>query len=116
MKSIFSELTVRSKIWVELDGEPVFGDGKARILEALARGGSIRAVAEELGISYRTAWGKLREMERRLGEPVVSRRSGGLGGGGSELTEFGKELLRRYRSFRRGLNRQVDRRFEKAFH
>ncbi len=113
--TILRKLKVKSKVWVELDGQPVFGDGKARLLQALAETGSIRGAAERLGMSYRAAWGRLREMERRLGRPVVTRRAGGLGGGGSELTDFGKELLRRYLEFRQGLNEVVDCRFEKAF-
>jgi len=113
--TILRRLKVKSKVWVELDGQPVFGDGKARLLQALAETGSIRGAAERLGMSYRAAWGRLREMERRLGQPVVARRAGGLGGGGSELTDFGKEMLRRYLEFRQGLNEVVDRRFRKAF-
>ncbi len=115
MKRALRKLKPKSKVWIELDGQPVFGDGKARLLEALQDTGSIRGAAERLGMSYRGAWGRLREMERRLGEPLTVRRSGGPKGGGSELTELGKELLRRYRRFRRGLNDLVDRRFERIF-
>jgi molybdate transport system regulatory protein len=105
---------VKSKIWVELDAQPVFGDGKAALLQAVAETGSIRAAAERLAMSYRAAWGRLREMEKRLGAPVAVRRAGGPEGGGSQLTPFGKELLRRYLRFRRGLNEVVDQRFERV--
>ena len=115
MNRVFRKLQVRSKVWVELDGAAVFGDGKAQLLEAVAAGGSIRAAAQGLGMSYRGAWGRIREMERRLGQPVVVRRAGGPRGGGSALSGFGKELLDRYLRFRRGLNESVDRRFKKAF-
>jgi molybdate transport system regulatory protein len=111
---LFRKLTVKSKIWVELDARPVFGDGKARLLQAVAETGSIRAAAQRLRMSYRAAWGRLREMERRLGAPLAVRRAGGLKGGGSQLTPFGTELLRRYLRFRRGLNAVVDERFERA--
>ena len=115
MSRLIANLTVKSKVWLELAGQPVFGDGKARLLEALRETGSIRGAAERLGMSYRGAWGRLREMERRLGEPLIVRRAGGRGGGGSELTDFGKELLRRYLRFRQGLNEVVDRRFRRVF-
>ena len=115
MSKILRKLRAKSKVWVELDGQPVFGDGKARLLHALDQTGSIRGAAERLRMSYRGAWGRLREMERRLGEPLVIRQIGGRGGGGSKLTSFGRELLHRYLEFRRGVNDMVDRRFEKAF-
>ncbi len=115
MSKFLRRLRPKSKVWVELEGKPVFGDGKATLLQALAETGSIRGAAQRLRMSYRAAWGRLREMERRLGQPVVARRAGGLGGGGSELTDFGKDLLRRYLEFRQGLNEVVDCRFRKAF-
>lgn len=115
MSRVFSRLKVKSKVWVELDGRPVFGDGKARLLQAVQETGSIRGAAHRLGMSYRAAWGRLREMERRLGEALVVRRVGGAGGGGSRLTPLAEELLRRYLEFRRGLNEEVDRRFARRF-
>ena len=82
-------LKPKSKVWLELAGRPVFGDGKARMLETIERAGSLTAAAGELGMSYRGLWGRLREMERRLGMTLVSRRTGGAGGGGAELTDDG---------------------------
>jgi len=115
VKKVLGRLAPKSKVWVELEGRPVFGDGKARLLEALNEAGSIRGAADSLGMSYRAAWGRLREMERRLGEPLLVRQVGGRRGGGSELTAFAQELLQRYLAFRRGVNDLVDRRFKKAF-
>ena len=109
------ELLVKSKVWLELNGLPVFGDGKAMILERIDRAGSLSAAAEQLGMSYRGLWGRLREMERRLGATLVERRTGGRGGGAARLTPQGRDLLRRFRRFRRGINETVDARFRKAF-
>jgi hypothetical protein len=41
MKSI----RVRSKVWLEVDGEPFLGDGRYRLLQAVQRSGSISAAA-----------------------------------------------------------------------
>ena len=109
------KLAPRSKVWLELDGRPVFGDGKLTWLELIERTGSLRAAAEALGMSYRGLWGRLREMERRLGIPLVARKVGGHGGGGTQLTAAAGDLVRRYRRFRKGLNELVDRRFRAAF-
>jgi len=108
-------LAARAKVWLELDGVAVFGDGKLQLLEAVAVAGSLSAAAAALGMSYRGLWGRLREMERRLGMALVTRRTGGAGGGGAALTPQAKALIARYRRFRRGLDRHVAARFRQAF-
>jgi molybdate transport system regulatory protein len=108
-------LKVKSKVWLELDGRAVFGDGKARMLERIAEEGSLTSAAKSLGMSYRGLWGRLREMERRLGVSLLARKAGGLGGGGTQLTEHGLRLLRQYQRFRDGINALVDERFGSAF-
>ena len=114
-RSPLPRLKAKSKVWVEVDGKPVFGDGKARLLELVGKTGSLRAAASQMGMSYRAAWGKIEEMERRLGCELVVRRAGGKGGGRPELTALARTLLARYRSFRAGIDAAVDRRFRKAF-
>ncbi len=90
-------LLIKSKIWIEdADEEVVFGAGRLYILEAVARNGSIHAAAQELKMSYRAVWGKLRATEKRLGQPLLSRKTGGIQGGGSELTPFARELIDRF--------------------
>lgn len=110
-----TELQPRSKVWLNLAGRPVFGDGKARLLEEVDRAGSLAAAAKALGMSYRGLWGRLRGMERRLGMKLLERQTGGRGGGGSRLTAEARDLLQRYRRFRRGINDLVDARFREVF-
>jgi len=110
-----AKLEARSKVWLELDGKPVFGDGKLHWLELIDQTGSLRAAAAKLGISYRGLWGRLRETEQRLGMTLVARRAGGRGGGGAALTPDARQLIQRYHHFRDGLNELVDRRFAAAF-
>ena len=105
-------LTPCVKVWLEAGGRPVFGDGKLTWLELIAETGSLREAARRLGMSYRGLWGRLRTMEERLGIRLVTRRTGGAGGGGMALTENGKALVTDYRRFRRGIDAHVARRFE----
>ena len=90
-------MKLRSKVWLERDGELVFGPGRARLLEALAERGSISAAAEELDMSYRRAWAMLKASERRLGSRLVERTRGGAGGGGARLTPVGQKVLETFR-------------------
>lgn len=57
--------------------------------------GSIRAAANELSFSYRTALNYIKKMESALNVHVIETQKGGSGGGGSaELTEEGLKILR----------------------
>ncbi|HPQ68505.1 MAG TPA: LysR family transcriptional regulator [bacterium] len=92
-----SKLHVRIKVWIADDGgNVVFGSGRMRLLEAVDRTGSILQASEELGMSYRSAWGRLKVSEDRLGEALVEKVPGGGRRGGSRLTPKGKQLLDKY--------------------
>ncbi len=85
------------KIWLELRGRPTIGRGGAEILTAIERTGSITKAAESVGMSYKYVWDHLAEMERAAEQPIIrTQRGGRAGGGGAELTEVGKALLREY--------------------
>ena len=105
-----NRLESKLRIWLELDGRPVYGDGKHRALELIEETGSLRAAAKAMGISYRYLWGRLRRMEDRLGFRLVARCQGGQGGGGMKLTREGRALMAAYRHFRRDVDRSVGRR------
>jgi molybdate transport system regulatory protein len=89
----------------------VFGQGKARLLAAVAEYGSLREAAARLKISYRKAWGDLRKVEACLGVALVERERGGLGGGRTRLTPSAQRLLAAYRRFRDGIEADLNRRF-----
>jgi molybdate transport system regulatory protein len=115
MQKPHNEIGVRSKLWIEAGGEPVFGRGRKILLEAIERRGSINGAAREINISYRKAWGYIKAMEERLGIPLVTRRAGGRNGGGAELTGEARGFLKDYDALERGLREYVDRRFGKLF-
>jgi molybdate transport system regulatory protein len=108
-------MDVRSKIWLEVDGDPVFGRGRRFLLEAVDRHGSINRAAKEIDISYRKAWGYINAMEKRLGIRLVERRKGGKNGGGAALTDEARAFLRKYEMLEEGIRDMVDRRFRKIF-
>ena len=109
------DLQVRSKLWIEVDGEAVLGDWRAAILEGIERTGSLAKAAMEMNVPYRTAWQRLKESEKRIGIQLIDTQSGGSEGGGSTLTPAAKELLRRYAEFSGGIEELVNQRFHDAF-
>ncbi|MCR6628964.1 MAG: winged helix-turn-helix domain-containing protein [Magnetospirillum sp.] len=85
------------KLRVKLCSFAALGPGKADLLETVDRRGSITAAAKDLGMSYRRAWMLIDEMNRAFREPVVGTVSGGKTGGGTRLTDLGREVLAIYR-------------------
>ncbi len=73
------------------------GQGKADLLEAIGRTGSISGAARELTMSYRKAWLLVDEMNQCFRLPVVIAAKGGARGGGAQVTALGEEVLARFR-------------------
>ncbi len=78
------------------DGGAAMGPGKARLLEAIARTGSISAAAREMGMSYRRAWLLVDEVNASFAQPLVVAAAGGRKGGGAEVTAAGLDVVRRF--------------------
>jgi molybdate transport system regulatory protein len=74
------------------------GPGKVRLLELIEEHGSIAAAGRAMKMSYRRAWLLVDDMNRCFGDPVVVGQTGGSGGGGARLTNFGREVVARYRA------------------
>jgi len=105
-----------AKLWIEVDGKIALSEWRVALLEAVEATGSLAKAAEQLGVPYRTASYKLREVEENLGVRLVSGQSGGAEGGGSRLTPAGYDYVRRWRAFADGLDAWVEAHFERAFH
>jgi molybdate transport system regulatory protein len=103
------------KLAVLEDNRFVFGDSEMRLLEAIAREGTLREGAATLGLSYRIAWGKLRELEAAVGTRLVERTVGGRGGGSSRLTDSGRTLVEQYGRFREAVGAFALGEFERCF-
>lgn len=108
-------LEQRSKLWIERGGKVALSDWRILLLEMIGRTGSLSRAAEELGVSYRSAWQRLKESEERLGVRLVLTQSGGADGGGSTLTDVARDLVRRYHRFSDGIAELVDQRFKESF-
>jgi molybdate transport system regulatory protein len=94
-------IEARVKVWLEKDGQYVFGFGLSEILKAVRTAGSMKAAAKLLGKSYRHVWARIKEAEEALGEPLVQTRVGGRGTGRSSLTAAAEELVADYDALRR---------------
>lgn len=89
------------KIWLETDKGYVFGPGVYRLLKSIQEKGTLKGASQSLEMSYRFAWGLIREAEERLGEPLIEASKGGRDGGGStEITALGREFIEDFENLR----------------
>jgi molybdate transport system regulatory protein len=86
------------RLRVLLGAAIAMGPGKADLLDAISREGSISRAARSMGMSYRRAWLLVETMNQAFREPLVDAARGGSGGGGARLTPLGHEALKRYRA------------------
>ncbi len=99
--------TAKTSLFIRLQfpGGDRFGPGKADLLEAIDRTGSISQAARSMRMSYRRAWLLVDGTNHLFGRPVVTAGPGGRRGGGAELTPFGQTVLRRYRQLIKAIAR-----------
>lgn len=78
------------------DHEIAMGPGKADLLDAIAREGSISAAGRAMAMSYRRTWLLVDTMNRCWAQPLVHAAPGRTGG--ARLTPLGEQVLARYRA------------------
>ncbi len=107
--------TPKVKVWVVFGGRVKFGDGRAQLLELIDQVGSLKEAVARIGMSYRAAWGYLRELETAAGFKFLERTRGAGPRSGARLTGDAKQFLERYRRFRRSVDATVVRGFKRSF-
>ncbi len=85
------------------------GDTRIRLLEAIARHGSITRAAKSVPLSYKAAWDALYAMNNLADAPLVESSVGGRHGGGTQLTDYGRRLIALYRAMEQEYQVAVDR-------
>jgi molybdate transport system regulatory protein len=83
--------------------EPAIGPGKATLLEAIDREGSISAAARAMGMSYRKAWLLVDSMNRCWRDRLVETSSSG-----AHLTACGHQVRDSFRSLEAELARVAE--------
>lgn len=102
---MLKSMKIAYKLWIEKDGKPVFGAGICEIMHLIRETGSLHRAAECLSMSYRAAWGKIREYENILNVELLEKgRHGRLG---AQLTEAGNTMLDYYEQIQREIDKVI---------
>lgn len=96
-----SPATVGVRLRIDIAPDCSIGPGKIALLEQIERCGSLSQAARVLKMSYRRAWLLLDDLNRTLGQPVTTASVGGAGGGGAQITAFGKHVVMAFREIER---------------
>ncbi|MCW2258193.1 molybdate transport system regulatory protein [Providencia alcalifaciens] len=81
---------------LKLQGSLFADPRRVSLLKQIKATGSISKGAKLAGISYKSAWDAINEMNQLADDILVDRATGGKGGGGTTLTHYGERLLQLY--------------------
>ena len=113
-KSRNKKLIPRLKLWLSSEqSESSFGDGNWRLLETIEKTESLKSTCQKLGISYRKAWGNLKEAEKCLNFTLVSKSRGGSTHGHSNLTAEGIAWMKAYSKFHQYVENAAETAYQK---
>jgi len=84
---------LQARLEVETEAGAVLGGPRIRLLEAIDKYGSISQAARRIPMSYKAAWDALDDLNNLADFPVIERSIGGAGGGGTQLTGYGRKLI-----------------------
>ncbi|MFA6124007.1 MAG: ModE family transcriptional regulator [Sphingomonas sp.] len=100
------QLKIKAQIYC--GDELAMGPGKADLLEAIDREGSISGGGRAMGMSYRRSWLLVDSMNRCWTEKLVETVAGGGQSRGATLTEMGRAVLTAYRTLEANLAASAD--------
>jgi molybdate transport system regulatory protein len=88
------EYTIKSRIWIRTKNGAFLGFGRVALLKKIDEYGSISKAAADMKMSYKKAWELVNSMNSQHSSPLVIRKIGGKGGGGSVLSAAGKNAIK----------------------
>jgi len=96
LKKSSGTTTLSGRIWIDRDEKNFLALGKIIFLEKIHEYGSISKAASAENMSYSKAWKLVDYMNTISEKPLVTKSTGGSGGGGAELTEEGMRVIKLY--------------------
>ncbi len=106
----------RPVVSVTIARETPFLDSRtAMLLQLIGETCSVRTACQRMQISYSAGWNVIRTLETQMRKSIVRRNQGGSGGGKSELTPEGRELISRFARYESRLRELAAEEFNNFF-
>ena len=100
-------MKVKGNFWIEKNNKSFLGRGRIELLKKIDKYGSISKAAKEMKMSYKAAWDAVDIINKLSKHSVVEKVSGGKGGGGTRLTEYGKKLIEIFENAELGFEKNL---------
>jgi molybdate transport system regulatory protein len=88
-------------LWLLFAGRELLLGKTMELLRQIDMTGSLTKAANAVPVSYKTAWDMIDRLNNISARPVVTTATGGRGGGGTRLSDYGKMLVSLYSSLER---------------
>ena len=108
-KDGYQKVFLNYKVWLSsITGDGAVGDTEYGLLKHIVKSQSLKAASDDLGISYRKAWGDLKKAEELLGYQLLDRKRGGKNGGTSVVTNKAIKLIEAYEALQKTFDEKVE--------
>lgn len=91
---------VKAQLWIQKNNKNFIGPGRIELLKNIESYGSISKAAKHMKMSYKAAWDSVDIMNKLSHKKIVIKVIGGKGGGGTVITEYAKELIKKFNSIK----------------
>ena len=101
-------MEIEGRIWFKKEGKNLIGNGRVELLERIDEQGSISKASKSMKMSYKAAWDMVDAMNNLSDEPLVQKVTGGKNGGGTQVTQAGKNLIKSFKKFKEFYNQLLN--------
>lgn len=104
MKLSLEDYDISVRLRLKKKGTLVYGMGISSLLQKTDQLGSLNSAAKELNMPYKKALFIVKRAEEEFGHKLLEKSIGGVGGGGSRLTNFGHSLVYHFQDIEQQVN------------
>ena len=91
-----NKFNIDGNLWINKESKAFIGKGRVELLKNIQIHGSISKAAKQMKMSYKAAWDSVDIMNKLSREPLLTKVTGGKGGGGTVITTYAKEIIKAY--------------------
>jgi len=103
------------RVWISGENGTFMGEGRAELLQLIHETGSINEASKKMNMSYKKALKLIDTMHSQVKYKLLESETGGKGGGGTRLTDKGKEALDFYTRLKENCESFLEREFKKDY-
>jgi molybdate transport system regulatory protein len=97
----------KSALWLLFRERELLIKDRIKLLMRIEETGSLTQAAKAVNLSYKSAWDAIDALNNIAEKPLVAKTAGGRTGGGSMLTNYGREILHAYQKLETEYNGMI---------